>query len=203
MKLLALRCPHCATPLAPGERDVVTFCPQCRSAVLLAEDDLSLAPARYGAPVARAASASWVPFWRFEGAVTIERREAQNSKISLKGWVSTQDSQAFWSRASRYYIPAWDLDLPQASEVARELLESQPDFRETTPPPAGDVRPAIITPDDARKLLELAIVTVEARRSDWLKDLEFTADMGPPALWLLPAEEKNGRWHLLADTTGR
>lgn len=203
MKLLALRCPHCAAALAPGQRDVVTICPQCRSAVLLADNGLSLPAAHYAAPAGRAAPPSWVPFWRFDGRVTINARQAQNSKISLTGWVSARESQAFWSRASHYSIPAWEIDLPQASEIARELLESQPQFREGAPPPSGDVRPAVITPADARKLLELVIVTVEARRSDWLEKLDFTAEMGPPQLWLLPAAETNGRWHLLADTTGR
>lgn len=203
MKLLALRCPRCATPLAPQERDVVILCPQCRSAVLLAEGGLSLPAAHYAAPAGRSAPPTWVPFWLFEGAVTIHNREAQNSKLSVTGWVSTRESQAFWSRAGRFLIPAWDVDLPQASDLARELLESQPQFREVEPPAGVAVRPAVITADDARKLLELVIVTVEARRSDWLKQLDFTTDTGPPHLWLLPAEETNGRWRMLAATNGR
>jgi predicted RNA-binding Zn-ribbon protein involved in translation (DUF1610 family) len=201
MKLLALRCPHCGGPLAPGETAVVVVCPQCRSAVVLADGGLTLTGAHYAAP-GRATPDQWVPFWRFDGRVNIGLREAQNNKVSLTRWVSSHDAQAFWSRAGRFYIPAWDIDLPQASQLAQELIESQPTFRPaTTPPPPDVVRPATLTPDDARQLLDLAVITLEARRSDWLKKLDFTTDMGPPALWLLPAQQKDGRWHLLADTS--
>ncbi len=202
MKLLALRCPHCALALAPGETDVVVCCPNCRSAVVLAEEGLRLAEARYAAP-GRTPPEAWVPLWGFDGQVNIQQRETQNKKVSLTGWVSTHESQAFWSRANRYFIPAWAVDLPQASEMARNLLESQPAYRETDGPNEALFRPAVITPDDARKLLELVVVTVEARRSDWLKKLDFTLEMGAPQLWVLPAKEENGRWQLLADTVGR
>ena len=202
MKLLALRCPHCAVALAPREADVVLCCPNCRSAVLLAEGGLTVADARYAAPGPTSPEA-WVPLWGFEGQVQIERREAQNKKVSLTGWVSTHESQTFWSQANRTFIPAWDVDLPQASEIARNLLESQPDFRQADPPDGILFQPAVISPDDARKLLELVVVTVEARRSDWLKELDFTLAMGPPQLWILPAHQKDGRWQLLAENTRR
>lgn len=199
MKLLALRCPHCDFALAPDAPVVVISCPNCGSAVLIADGGLSLPGAHYAAPD-KAAPETWVPFWAFEGQVNIELREAQNSKISLSGWVSTHESQNFWRKASRYYIPAWDLNLPHASELARDLLESQPAFRPIERPAGTSFRAAVITPEDARKLLELVVVTVEARRSDWLKNLDFTLDMGPAALWVLPAKLHSGRWQLLAES---
>ncbi len=34
-----------------------------------------------------------------------------------------------------------------------------------------------------RQLLEYLVMTMEASRKDWLKDLELTANVGPSELW--------------------
>ena len=54
-----------------------------------------------------------------------------------------------------------------------------------------------MTPADARKLLELVIVTIEAERSDYLEAFEFDLSLESEALWLLPAERRKDEWHLL------
>ena len=54
----------------------------------------------------------------------------------------------------------------------------------------------VITPDDARKLLELVIVTLEAERNDWMERLDFDLRLDSEALWLLPAERQNDAWKL-------
>lgn len=201
MKLLALRCPQCVHDLTPGDRDVVVQCPNCHSAVGLDDGGLTIIDAAYAAPASTATN--WVPFWRFEGRVIINEREVQNKKLSLTGWVSARDSQAFWSTASQYYVPAWDLPLEQASEMARDLLESQPQLTKVDRPTAAQFSPAIFSPDDARKLLELIIVTVEARRSDWLKELDFTMEMAKPVLWIVPARQNGSKWQLIAEDKRR
>lgn len=200
MKLLALRCPKCDYGLVPAAPDIVTVCPNCRSAVRLEEGDLSLVEPHYAAPLQKS-TVEWVPFWGFEGHVHIISRESQNRQVSLDARRSAQGSQDFWARASRFFIPAWDLEITQASQLARELLEAQPGFRRIDRPASGSFQPVVTTPEDARKLLELVVVTVEARRRDWMRYLDFTMEMGEPALWILPAEREDERWHLLAEQT--
>ncbi|MEZ4518601.1 MAG: hypothetical protein R3C44_17870 [Chloroflexota bacterium] len=202
MKLLALQCPHCASSLTPDEHDVVIACPNCKSAVLLEEGGLRLVDDHVAAPSHKNPQA-WLPFWGFDGQVNVQSREAQNNKISLNRWISTYDSQSFWNRASRFFVPAWDIDLPQASELTRSLLESQPTFQRIDRPDTAIFQPAVIRPEDAQKLLELAIVTFEAARRDWLKKLDFSLEMSSPVFWVLPAEQKKGRWQLLAKSTRR
>lgn len=200
MKLLALRCPHCNAGLAPGQADVVVQCANCHRAVTILEDDIRLIDTRYAAPD-RKDPQTWVPFWGFEGAITIQSREAQNTSLSPTGWFSARDSQEFWGRASRFLIPAWNLELKRARELAEDLIKQQPEFRVIERPENAVFLPAVVTPQDARKLLELVVVTIEARRKDWIKEIEFTAEMGPPALWILPAQTGGSDWLLLAENT--
>lgn len=197
MKLIALRCPRCAQPLSANGRDIIVQCANCHAAVVIADGGLALIEVVYAAP--QGTPTSWVPLWRFDGRVNIGLREVQNSAISLNRWMSANSSENFWSRASHYYVPAWDLPLEQASQMARELLESQPQLAQIERPANALFNPVIFTAEDARKLLELIIVTVEARRSDWLKDLNFSMEMAAPTLWILPAKESNGTWQLVAD----
>ena len=41
MKLLALTCPRCATPLLPENDDIVTLCPECQTAIQISDEGLS------------------------------------------------------------------------------------------------------------------------------------------------------------------
>jgi hypothetical protein len=45
---------------------------------------------------------------------------------------------------------------------------------------------AVVTPADARKLLEFIVLAIEARRKDWLKNLVFELEVGEPKLLAFP-----------------
>ena len=58
-----------------------------------------------------------------------------------------------------------------------------------TPRPSGaKLTPAVVSAEDARKMLEFLIFTLEAGRDDWLKTLDFTIEAGLPELWAIAAE---------------
>jgi hypothetical protein len=189
MKLLLLRCPQCNQALSPGQDDRVVQCPNCRSAVMIDEGGLAVLPAQYVAPTVTRPPA-WLPFWVYRGQVTIRERKVQMGRSSAK------ESEEFWAQPRRVYIPAWACELSEARELVRTLLEKQPALEAFTRPESEFV-PAVITTDDARKLLELVVVSIEANRKDWMEKLDFDLRLEDEALWLFPAERRGDEWQLL------
>lgn len=189
MKLLLLRCPRCNHALSPGQDDQVIQCPNCRAAVAINDGGLALLPAQYVAATV-AQPASWLPFWVYRGKVTIKERKTQG------GHSAEKDAQEFWAQPKRVYIPAWACDLIEARDLVELLLEKQPFMEAIIPPEGASFEPAVVTPADARKLLELVIVSIEAERNDWMETLDFDLRLDSEALWLLPAERNDGEWKL-------
>lgn len=190
MKLLLLRCPRCTQALAPHQEDRVVQCPNCRGAVSIDDGRLSLLAAQYAAPI-RDEPPSWLPFWVYRGKVTIKERKTQGGRSAEK------EAQAFWAQPRRVYIPAWECELDQVRNLIRLLLEKQPFLEGIIPPATASFLPAVLTAEDARKLLDLVIVSIEANRKDWMESLDYDLRLDSQALWLLPAEFKSDIWKIL------
>lgn len=190
MKLLLLRCPHCNHALAPGQDDQVIQCPNCRAAVAISEGGLHLLDVQYATPTAKEPS-HWLPFWVYQGRVTINQRRTQGGRSAEK------DAQAFWGQPRQVYIPAWAIGLKEARDMISLLLHKQPILEAANPPEGTTFAPAIVTPEDGRKLLELVIVSIEAGRNDWLESLNYDLQLDSQTLWLLPATQKRDEWQLL------
>lgn len=182
MKLILLRCPNCSEPLNPDNDDVVIACPNCLTPVAIAVNGPQEMTVRFVVPVNKAVSGSrWFPFWVFEGHVHILRRETQGGSRSGR-----KESEKLWGSSRRLYVPAWELDLHNAQEVGSQLIQKQPDIQFVNHPENAQLISVTVTPTDARKLLEFVILAVEARRRDWLKDLEFDLEINDPELWGMP-----------------
>jgi uncharacterized protein YbaR (Trm112 family) len=190
MKLLLLRCPKCNQALAPGQDDQVVQCPNCRVAVAISEGGLTLLSAQYVRPTVENPP-FWLPFWVYRGKVTIKERKTQGGRSAEK------DAQTYWAQPRRVYIPAWSCDLIEARDLVEDLLEKQPTMEAIIPPEGAAFEPAVVTPHDARKLLELVIVSIEAERSDYMETFDFDLRLESEALWLLPAKREKDEWLLL------
>lgn len=190
MKLLLLRCPKCNFALSPGQDDQVVQCPNCRGAVAIHEGGLALLAAQYVRPTVETPPL-WLPFWVYRGKVTIKERKTQGGRSAEK------DAQAFWAQPRQVYIPAWACELVEARDIVEMMLEKQPAMEAIIPPEGAAFEPAVVTTVDARKLLELVIVSIEAGRRDWMESLDFDLRLDSEALWLLPAERRKDEWNLL------
>lgn len=181
MKLVLLRCPNCGRALTPENDDVVVACNHCRTPVAIARDGPSRISVRFavsGDEIGR--QDAWHPFWVFSGKVNISRRETQGGARS-----GAKDSAALWGSPRRLYVPAWELSMRIAQEVGSRLVQEQPRFRFVDQPQESRLVAATVTPGDARRLLEFVVLAIEARRRDWLKDLDFAMDLDQPELWAL------------------
>lgn len=188
MKLLLLRCPICQEGLLPENEDVVIACPSCHSPILLDEMGLQVAEVQYAATPQPDRAAVWLPFWITHGRVTISSRQTQGGNNR-----ALKDSQAMWGEKRYLYMPAWDMPIPEARQLGKRLVEEQPLLVAGERPPKGLFTAANVTAEDAFKLLEFVILTIEAERSDWLRDLKFKIDAPPPQLWIIPAQDSSGR----------
>ena len=176
MKLIMLRCPGCGAALAPGDDDLIVACNQCGAGVELAAEGPQTIEVQYAA--ARTPVDVWRPWWVFTGQVAITRRETQ-------GGNRRDEALRFWSQVRQLYIPAWELSLQAVRDEGLTLLKKQPQLQSVSRPAGARLTPVVVSVSDARQLLEYLVLTVEAGRQDWLKDLQFTADVGAPELWAL------------------
>ena len=182
MKLILLRCPVCSVPLTPENDDVVVACTNCHNPIAIAVDGPVKMNVRFALPAGfREDVDRWVPFWVYEGLVKIQKRDTQGGSRSAK-----KDAEALWGGPRRLYVPAWDLSIETAQRVGSRLIQQQPQYQIITKPEEVQLVPAVVTPSDARKVLDFIIVAIEARRKDWLKDLAFELDVGQPEMWALP-----------------
>ena len=191
MKLLALRCPSCAQPLKPQSPEVVALrCANCGTAVTINDNGLDTIALQFAASAVET-FAAWVPLWVFNGRVNITSRQTQGRNKQAQ-----QDSEQLWGYPRRLYIPAWELPTKAACQLGGDMVQRQPQFQRTDPSDKLPFIEAVVTQEDALKLLEFVVFNVEAARKDWLKDLQFTIEAAPPQLWAIPAQKQGSEWRL-------
>lgn len=183
MKLIALRCPECNDALAPENDHVVVACDACHAAILVDEEGLRSLPVRYVRPREGAEVSRWLPFWVYHGRVQMEKRRSD-----WGGVPSLEASKRLWGEPRTLYVPAWEVPLRMAIDMAKDMIADQPSFPTTAEPPEIPLTPAALTTGDALKMLDLIVVGIEAAREDWLADIEFELDVGEPVLWAFPAD---------------
>lgn len=184
MKLLLLRCPTCADPLPAENDDVVLTCPTCFTDVKLDEQGIQTTAVSFVQPTKPDAVTHWLPFWVMEARVDIQSRKTQGRN---KG--AEKDSEEMWAAPRLLYTPAWDFPVPQARQMGSGLVVRQPAVHLLdTRPSEALLTPAVFTVEDAQKFLTFVVLTIEAERKDWLKDLQFqVVPLRKPEMWALPA----------------
>lgn len=181
MKLIALRCPTCGQPLTPEEDEVILWCAQCLTALAIDDNGLTPITAHYGTLSSDRSLSSWKPVWVFDGQVVLTARETQ-------GGNATKEAQQFWSQPRRLFVPAWSLSLDKVCQLGADWLQNQPALREAPVKTGIKISPAVLSAPEALKVLDFIVLSIEAKRKDWLKTISFEVKVGAPQLWVLPAE---------------
>jgi hypothetical protein len=153
---------------------------------------LTIQDVQYASPHPNAGAVTdWVPLWVFHGQVELRQRLAQAGSSRL------EEAQAMWEEPRNLYIPAWRLPLHEAADMAQEMVDQQPTFRPVDPPAGALFHPVVVGYEDARKLIGLVVVTIEAERKDYLQALDFDLRVDTQTLWLLPARLRDDTWEIL------
>ena len=177
MTLLVVRCPACGTTLIPGDDDLVIACTQCGAALQLADEGLRPIEIQY-AQTNLTKIGAWRPWWIFRGRVNLIKRETQGGNRS-------DEARQFWAQPRVVGVPAWELSIAAAKQAGVQMLQ-RPPLLTAIPRPSGvRLTPVVVSAEDARRLLEFLVLSLEAGRDDWLKTLDFTIEVGAPELWAL------------------
>jgi hypothetical protein len=101
-----------------------------------------------------------------------------------------KECEELWGWVRRFYVPAWSLPLKTLQEIGCRLIRTQPELQAVSrPATAGMMAPVTLAVSDAKKLLEFFVLTIEARREDKLKALNFRVTVSEPELWVLPVDD--------------
>lgn len=183
MKLVLLRCPNCTEPLKPGNDDVVVSCTHCYTPVAIAVNGAVKMPVKFAVPAeSQVKSKRWMPFWRIEGQARISKRETQGGRSQ------NDKAMQFWSTSRNFFVPAWELDPRIAQDVGSRLVQNPITLVTIEQPTSALIQTAVVTPNDAKKLIEFIVLAVEARRKDWLRDLNFDLETKEAELWAIPED---------------
>jgi len=183
--LVALKCLQCEYPLPAEPDEVVCACPQCGRTARLEAEGLVAQPVTWAEPRAGATPARWLPFWALPGRVVITSRETQGFRPTLPGM---QAADPLWQQATRLWVPAFGLSLDLAKNWGVSLTRAQPALRPGPAPPDVPLRGCVVALEDARKLAEFVVLSIEAERPDMLSSIAFTLPDGTPELWVLPSD---------------
>jgi hypothetical protein len=180
MTLIVVRCPACGTPQTPGDDDLAIACMQCGAGLLLADSGPQPVEIQYAQSNLPKAT-TWRPWWIFRGSVNLIKRETQGGNRS-------NEARQFWAQPRVMSVPAWELSIMTVKQAGLQMLQQPPMLKAISRPNGVKLTPAVVSAEDARKMLECSIFSLEAGRDDWLKTLDFQIDVGPPDLWALAAE---------------
>jgi predicted nucleic acid-binding Zn-ribbon protein len=177
MTLIVVRCPACGSILTPGDDDLVVACPQCGAALQLADEGPQPIEIQY-ARTNLATANTWRPWWIFRGSVNLIKRETQGGNRS-------DEARQFWAQPRVMGVPAWDLSMAAVKQAGVQRLKQPPVLNAIARPSGVRLTPAVVSAEDARKMLEFLVLTLEAGRDDWLKTLDFQIEAGLPELWAI------------------
>jgi len=172
--LIPLICLKCGTTIPAGPEEVAWVCAQCGQGQALA-DETGLEPLKVHCLPGIPPEGQGKPFWTVDGKVSLERDTYSGDK--------EREAQQFWSQMRRFFIPAFSIGLDAGLELANRLLLKPPILEDG---PAVAFEPVVVAQQDVRPLIEFLVISIEAARSDMLKELRFSVQLTLPELWVLP-----------------
>ena len=176
-RLVALRCLRCDTHVPAQPEEVAWVCSQCGQGLLLDESQgLAALEINYLADLSPDARGK--PFWVAEGRVILAR---QTYGVGLGK--KTAEAERFWAQGRQFLIPAYACPLDDLLILGVQWLEKPLELRGGAP---VAFEPVTLSPADLHALGEFIVLAVEAGRADNLRTVEFSLNLGTPAMWILP-----------------
>ncbi|HEX2163408.1 MAG TPA: hypothetical protein VHM02_05620 [Thermoanaerobaculia bacterium] len=183
--LVPLDCPACGAPLAAEADDVVFYCTACRSGFRHDPDaPRALAPvevAFVSAPTVPAAG--WLPFWVLPARLEILRRDASGAFLGALWNLLTGEGGEVAPADPAFVVPAGALPIEHVVALTVRYTTERLGLGERL---GERLTGGVLDAADAAQLARYALITVEAEKSDTLRDLDVRLDFGPPRLLGVP-----------------
>ena len=175
IRLIAMQCPRCSTPVPAQPDEWAWVCAQCGQGLLLSDEQgVSAVDVFFSAAIEQAKPGR--PFWVARGAVQPVLRTTYRGNAE-------KDMAAFWSVPRLFYVPAYQLNVEEMVAAGVELLYNPVRMQPGSP---AAFAPVVVSPADVQPLAEFMVISLEADRKDMLKELRFEIKLDPPQLWILP-----------------
>jgi hypothetical protein len=172
MKVIQVKCPKCSTPIIQKERDMLFYCSNC--GVMHVRDggvqviDYEIADFAKGAPSDRV----YVPFWRMYCSFTINHQSSSGGALyKLSNWVKDTANN---SGEIFVWVPAADFDQATFKRYSTMFTASPPRYASRID--FGNVPrlPAAMKKEEAMKLADFVVVTMEAEKPGILQELQYS-----------------------------
>ena len=175
VRLIPLLCTRCQTMVPAHPDEVAWVCEQCGQGLLL-DDERGATAMDVFFSSAIAQNGVGRPFWVARGAVTISKRLTYSGDQG-------KSAQEFWGQPRLFYIPAWQQEVGEIVAAGVALLRKPVGMQ------AGGrckIQPVVLSPRNVQPVAEFIVMSIEAERSDAMKEMGFTVKLDPPQLWVLP-----------------
>jgi hypothetical protein len=176
VELVPLVCVKCDTPIPTGVDEIAWACTQCGQGMVLDEmHGLQALNIHYTADIPEDTPGK--PYWVVDGRVSMQR-----STYGRPG-ESGNESNLFWSKPRRFFIPAFQAPLELLLKLAKSMLLNPP-ILEPSAPVAFEA--VTLNREDVLAAAEFIVIAIEAGRKDKLKSVNFELQLSEPVLWILP-----------------
>lgn len=173
IELIPLVCLKCSLPVPAGPDEVAWVCSQCGQGMFL-DDEKGLLPLEVCYSAAIPPNTPGKPYWFAQGKVSLQRQTYQGNQDG--------EAQSFWSQPRSFFVPAYASSLEDLLAEGTRLLRQPPPLNPGSP---AHFAPVILHVDDVQATADFIVMAIEADRQDKLKEVDFSLELSPPALWIL------------------
>ncbi|HCA42227.1 MAG TPA: hypothetical protein DEP28_03125 [Bacteroidetes bacterium] len=170
-KLVAVKCKNCDSGLVVEVNDNITYCTSCGSGFEIIDGELIPIEINFASPAMRGnGEPVYRPFWLLKTTVTIlERNASGNFFKNLFG-----SNNPTGSGSVMFYIPAFYCSLDNMKVLAQEFTMKNP----VASPQKFNTKLVGFAygKEDAKKLAEFVLISMEAEKSDMMKTFKYNID---------------------------
>jgi len=183
MKVVQVKCPRCGQPIYSKTKDQAFYCAHCRTMHIRNGGtnviDFDIAEFNRNATGERV----YMPFWRLFTTFRINQSNVAGGAFHKLGrWIKgdANGGNLF------IYIPAWATDVYEFKRWAMGLTEGQPTYSLRNDFNNVERGPTSVTKEEAMKMADFVIVTMEAERPGTLQYLDYDLQVHDARLVYLP-----------------
>ena len=183
MKVLQIKCPNCHQPIYSKVKDRAFYCHHCRTmhirnggTEIIDFDIAEFNPNASGERV-------YMPFWRLYSTFRINQSNVSGGAFHKLGrWLNgtSKGGNLF------IYVPAWATEVHEFKRWAMGLTEGQPMYSLRTDFNNVERGPTSVAKEEAMKMADFVIVTMEAERPGTLQYLDYSLQVHDARLVYLP-----------------
>lgn len=171
-KLIALKCPSCDSGLVVEINDNVVYCSSCGNGYEIKNDELVPIEINFAKPLVQGqGEIVYKPFWLVNAYVKILSRDSSG------GWVSN----LFGGKSNQtegdvlFYVPAFWMTIESVKNIGGTFTLKNP----VASPQKYNVKMTgfNFSKDDARRITEFIFLSIEAEKSDTIKNISYDIDV--------------------------